>query len=109
MKELKQIPFMKSPCKDCPFRKDSLKGWLGKKRITEILGQDSFVCHKTVDYDKSNVNDRSRQQCAGHMILKKENNSFFRLLMSMFGKTELTGEDQVFDSDTECIKHHSKY
>lgn len=26
----------KTPCKDCPFRKDSLVGWLGEKRAKQI-------------------------------------------------------------------------
>ena len=46
------LPYMKSPCADCPFRKDSLKGWLGADRMEEILGQESFVCHKTLDEKK---------------------------------------------------------
>lgn len=58
------LPNMKAPCVDCPFRKDSLKGWLGGPRMAEILEEDSFVCHKKTD-----------MQCAGHMIMNGEQNA----------------------------------
>jgi hypothetical protein len=44
---MQKLPIIQTPCKDCPFRKDSLKGWLGSEQMTEILEADSFVCHKT--------------------------------------------------------------
>ena len=62
-----KLPIIQTPCKDCPFRKDSLKGWLGKKRMTEILEADSFVCHKT-----TNTELKDRKQCAGFMIIQKD-------------------------------------
>ena len=33
---MKKLPIMQTPCNNCPFRKDSLKGWLGSERMTEI-------------------------------------------------------------------------
>jgi hypothetical protein len=58
------LPNVKKPCANCPFRKDSLKGWLGKERMTEILDADSFVCHKKTD-----------KQCAGHMLINDQANA----------------------------------
>ena len=40
------LPRVKKPCSNCPFRKDSLKGWLGEERMQEIVNADSFTCHK---------------------------------------------------------------
>lgn len=57
-----KLPHVKKPCGQCPFRKDTQKGWLGESRITEILNSNTFTCHKT--------NDPNRLQCAGFMILK---------------------------------------
>ena len=54
---MRSLPHVKKPCKDCPFRKDSLQGWLVKERMAKILEQQSFVCHKKHDL-----------QCAGHML-----------------------------------------
>ena len=91
-----KIPCTKKPCKDCPFRKDSLKGWLGAKRAKEVSEADSFVCHKNKEL-----------QCSGGMLLNKENNSFYRL-MEFTKKTHiLSGEEQIFESREEMIEHHS--
>lgn len=93
---------MKSPCKDCPFRKNIHKGWLGKERMTEIVEADSFVCHKTTH---STLEDR--KQCAGHMILKKGENSYVRLANNMGMELGLSGDSLIFDSPEECVKHHT--
>ena len=92
---MSSLPNVKKPCKDCPFRKDSLKGWLGRDRITEIINQGSFVCHK-----------KQHLQCAGHMIINGENNKFVNLANVMNINTNLSGKNLVFSSKTECINHH---
>lgn len=90
------LPNVKKPCKDCPFRKDSLKGWLGKERMTQILEADSFVCHKKTDL-----------QCAGHMLINGNANGFVRLANHMGIEVQLSGEELVFDSQQDCIEHHA--
>lgn len=89
------LPNMKKPCKDCPFRKDALLGWLGADRMTEILNSESFVCHKKTDL-----------QCAGHMLINGTGNSFVRLAERLGIDVELTGSDLVFQSKKQCIEHH---
>lgn len=91
------LPNCKKPCADCPFRKDSLKGWLGRGRMEEILSSDSFTCHKT----------NKELQCAGHLIIKKDENSFYRLAGRMGYDLKLKGHSLIFDSEQECIDHHS--
>jgi hypothetical protein len=73
-----------------------LKGWLGKKRITEISECDNFVCHKNNDL-----------QCGGHMILLGDNNVFVRMAKALGLKLVLKGRELVFDNVRELIKHHS--
>jgi len=90
------LPNVKKPCKDCPFRKDSMKGWLGTDRMTEILDSDTFVCHKKMDL-----------QCAGHMLLLKKENIFYRMAQAMKIDLGLSGEELVFDNKKDCINHHS--
>lgn len=90
-----KLPHIKKPCRDCPFRKDTLKGWLGEERMTEILAADSFVCHKKTD-----------MQCAGHMLINGPENGFVRLAGRLGIELDLTGKNQVFDSKSECIAHH---
>lgn len=42
---------LRRPCPHCPFRRDCLPEWLGRKRAEEIagslLGGESFACHET--------------------------------------------------------------
>ena len=101
MKRNKFIPYQKKPCKNCPFRKDCLAGWLGSVRIVEILESDSFVCHKTTGGEKTLL------QCAGFMIIKGFNSSFVRVAYVKGISLELTGSEIVFDSSEDCVKHHS--
>ena len=91
-----KLPHVKKPCKDCPFRKDSLKGWLGKDRMTQILRAESFVCHK-----------KTTLQCAGHMLIKEQENSFVRLSKQLGIKLKLKGKELVFSNIESCINHHT--
>ena len=89
------LPNCKKPCKQCPFRLDSLQGWLGGERMAEILEQDSFVCHK-----------KKHLQCAGHMLINGEENGFVKLAKRMKIDIELSGNELIFNSKQECIEHH---
>jgi len=99
---MKRLPYREAPCSNCPFRKDSLKGWLGKERIQEILVQSSFVCHKTTR------NNKTRLQCAGHMVLRRNGNIFFELANRLDANFSLSGGDIVFQTESQCIEHHKK-
>lgn len=92
---MEKLPNMKAPCQDCPFRKDTLKGWLGRERMAEILEADSFVCHKKTD-----------KQCAGHMLINGQSNTFLRLATRLRIPLNLGGADSVFASKAACIAHH---
>lgn len=91
-----KTPNCKTPCKHCPFRKDCLPGWLGKERITEILEQDSFVCHKDTGL-----------QCAGFMLIKGNESTYLRFAQAIKHDLNLKGKDLVFDSKKDCIEHHT--
>lgn len=91
-----KIPHVKKPCKHCPFRKDAKKGWLGEDRMKDFLDTDSFVCHKN-----------PKLQCAGHMILKGNENVVVRAAKIMEIPITLEGEDLVFESKNECSSHHA--
>lgn len=90
------LPNIKKPCRECPFRKDSLEGWLGESRVREIIRQPSFVCHKKTDH-----------QCAGHMLLV-EHNAFVQVANRLGYELTLTGRELVFDSTEDCIAHHAR-
>lgn len=92
---MSKLPNMARPCRDCPFRKDTLKGWLGADRMREILAADSFVCHKKTDH-----------QCAGHMHINGMDNGFVRLAARLHVDLNLSGGELVFDNKAACIEHH---
>lgn len=95
MKQI-DLPNQKHPCKDCPFRKDILQGWLGADRMEEILEQKSFTCHKT----------QKSLQCAGHMIIKGEENEFVRMANELGIGLQMKGHELIFTTKADCIKHH---
>ena len=90
-----KLPHIKKPCRDCPFRKDTLRGWLGEARMCEIIAADSFVCHKKTD-----------MQCAGYMLMKGDDNAFVQLAGRLSIPLELSGDALVFDTAADCIQHH---
>lgn len=93
-----KLPNVPRPCAQCPFRKDTLEGWLGESRAKEICESKSFTCHKT---------SKPRLQCAGHMLLMGEKNSFVDLASKMKIELNLSGRELVFDNPDEFIKHHT--
>lgn len=104
MKKAK-LPAMPAPCNGCPFRKDTLKGWLGAERMEEILAQTSFLCHKT-----TGGKNEDRKQCAGHMLIKGNANILHALAMSSKDVFEfdLSGRELVFETEQDCINHHKR-
>ncbi len=91
-----KIPCVKKPCKDCPFREDSMEGWLGEERAEQIANSGSFVCHKNTDL-----------QCAGHMIMRGQRNEFVRLAARLGVDLKLKGDELVFDDTQDFIDHHA--
>lgn len=89
------------PCPDCPFKKDTLKGWLGFNRADEIANCDSFICHKTGETGKG-----KRKQCAGFMILKQQESTFYRMLNHASRQYLLEEKDSIFPSKEDFINHH---
>jgi hypothetical protein len=92
-----KLPHQKAPCRDCPYRRDSLAGWLGEARATELVRAKSFVCHK-----------KPHLQCAGHMLLNQHNNDFVALAQRLGYTLNLSGTALVFNTRAEFIAHHSQ-
>jgi hypothetical protein len=72
--------FLTRPCSLCPFRND-IRPYLTPARVAEIKrsvinGQQDFLCHSTVDYDREDEDDdepraqrEGEKRCAGMTIL----------------------------------------
>lgn len=110
---------LKKPCKNCPFRKDCQKGWLGKRRAIEVSNSpfmnSTFACHKTTGVESGREKaEKEHSQCAGAMLLlDKEqgvhSNMMFRLATHVFGfdAEKLEGYELVFETRKEMIQHHT--
>jgi hypothetical protein len=92
----KKVPCRTSPCKNCPFKKDTVRGWLGEEKMTEILQADSFVCHKNHGL-----------QCAGFMLIQGDDSAFVQVAKRYKIDLKLRGREKVFDTKQDCILHHS--
>jgi hypothetical protein len=104
---------LKKPCLKCPFKKDTLKGWLGKERsegiINHLLEDDGhFTCHETIKHGKQKINE---QHCAGAMILLEKNNHPNQAMriaerLRLYNRHELDMNANVFDTGKEFINRH---
>lgn len=121
---------LKTPCKNCPFRKDlpkDLEGWFGKSRAQQIADDVlkhgfNFACHKTTTHSDDGDEDRSgylytekESQCAGAAIMQiKDNNpSQWMQISTRMGLAVELGIDKlelnapVFDTAKDFIAFHS--
>jgi len=102
---------LKKSCAGCPFRKDTLEGWLGEraKEISDaILNDGNFVCHKTMNLEES-----KREWCHGaktliHKEINIKGNLYLRLqaMKGDFDPNLFVPDDDCFNSQTDFINHH---
>lgn len=63
------------PCPECPFRKESLNGWLGgyspEATALYAVQEEDFHCHLT-------RGTKNPKHCAGRMLFAKRNCKIFR-------------------------------
>lgn len=119
---------LKTPCKNCPYRKDlkqALKGWLGRERAEELARDvlfhgNTFPCHKTTTLDGGDDSDESgyvytdkESQCAGAgiMQLKADNPSQWMQIAGRMGwdigVENLDLNAPVFDTAQDFIEFHT--
>jgi hypothetical protein len=59
------MPATSKPCGQCPFKKNSIKGYLGGFTIEETLetakSEHSFICHKTRETP-------NQKECSGRLL-----------------------------------------
>ena len=65
-----------TPCRECPWRKTSMRGWLGgdtgqpENFVAASQSEHRMPCHMTVDYEQDDWRDQAEvaPQCAGRAI-----------------------------------------
>lgn len=102
---------LKKPCKQCPFRKQSLPGWLGdaspEQFIATVMNDEEMPCHSTVDYTdkhwRRSLRTKKVSYCKGSLIFFS---NICKLSRDRARPTAEPSED-VFRSPQEFLKHHT--
>lgn len=78
----------RKPCKDCPMRKDA-SGAISQHLGINIITASSFTCHKT--------KDPNRRQCAGHLIMMREENEYYLNAKELNIDLKLRGKELIMN------------
>lgn len=99
----------KVPCNECPFRKNSLPGYLGgfstQETLQAVTGEDNFDCHLTRE------DGEERMACAGRMLFASSLGKSFRrkdleqIRLQLKESTPQEIKDNIL-SYKEFKKHH---
>ncbi len=106
----------KVPCGECPFRKNSLPGYLGGFSTTEtfqaVTSEDDFDCHLTRD-ENDEGEEVERMSCAGRMLFASNLAKQFRrkdleaVRLELKNNTPEHIKENIL-SYQEFKKHHNK-
>ncbi len=101
-----------TPCKQCPWLKSSLPGYLGNSDPVEFLqcseSETRMPCHCHVDYEADDWQEQAEEapQCAGRAIHFANRCKLPRLNPDLL-KVEKRS-DAVFTNPQDFIDHHSR-
>jgi hypothetical protein len=97
----------KKPCNDCPFRKNSLAGWLGPHDVdyfSEVLRADfPYPCHLSLNKPEEHI-------CVG--LVHTRNNMCKKARSGVLVEEEqrlYDIENNCFSSIKEFVEHHTKF
>jgi len=102
----------KEPCKQCPFRRKSMAGWLGdsdpEQFIETTMGDYPMPCHQTLDYNDPQWKEKweageAGKLCAGAL-------SFFANIGKVSrerGRPRREEDPEVFETPQEFCDHHN--
>lgn len=99
----------KTPCIECPWRRDSAAGHLGphdaKTWAQAAHGESAIACHATITGE--DWTDPGMRQCAGAAIFRRN------VLKLPHNPTIATSDEpdheRVFSSSREFIAHHERH
>lgn len=108
----REQPVKRTPCRQCPFRRKSMAGWLGcaapEGFITSILHEERLPCHPTIDYESKTwkrdwLTGKKGVVCAGSLVLAA--NMGKRPRDPSFPLAE-PDRETVFATAQEFVDHH---
>lgn len=100
------------PCKECPFKKGSLQGWLGPWPDSgtlhrHIMGEQDFACHMTTGTDDSDDMPEGARRCAGAIMYATKSCKKFVDPVLKREQERLAPTDEIMDL-FEFREHHEK-
>lgn len=106
---------LNKPCKECPFRRNSVPGWLGPWDPDELLlviGRAAFPCHMTVKPGHNHDEDQpGLESCAGMAIFLNNKIERSRNSDNAYHQGLLRGSSHagnVFRTSSEFLDHHKE-
>ena len=104
-------PVRKSPCAECPWRKESIPGFLGPydaEKWSEMAHSEApIACHMTIDFVEEGQgawDDPKIRQCAGAAIFRT--NTFKKPRHPKIAT--LPRSEKVFSNSREFLAHHAQ-
>lgn len=102
---------LKEPCNACPFRKNSMRNWLGGRWTAIqlhqfVMSEGNFACHKTIEVD--GVETNKTEHCVGSILYMNKNakrcshNKERKALQEKFS----THDKSNILNLTEFVEHH---
>lgn len=107
----------RNPCNECPFRRESLPGWLGPWTPLDLLRSlsvEPFPCHQTIPQGyQGDYNDDRLKGCAGAAIFLNNTLEMSRCRVTSEHQRQVRDVDDsvtlsVFASKQEFIDHHDR-
>lgn len=104
---------VKSPCKECPWKRSSAAGWLGASTAGEFIALSEsgqhLPCHLHVNYEQSDEDWRDEAdrapQCAGHAIYLANR---CKLPKDSAQLVLPADREQIFTWPHEFVAHHKR-
>ena len=100
---------LKSPCNECPFRKNSLPGYLGgvwtaKELHQTVMGEAPFPCHQTMEHREEDYS-----HCVGSIMYMNKNAKRCQNIQLSRLQAKFKDEDHSnILSLVEFVEHHQK-
>lgn len=101
----------KTPCIECPWRKDATPGWLGPHTAEEWVrgahGEGAIACHRTIQRGSGEAewNDPGLRQCAGAAQFRA--NVFKQPRDPNIAVADKRDDSLVFGTNSEFLEHHN--
>lgn len=108
----------KEACKECPYRKDSIHGWLGGSSgdpegfLQQLNRPNVHPCHKEVNWEDEENLEASIQKanvCTGALQFMNNDCKLSRFPEVTKLQDDVEHSDQIFRNRRDFIKHHSEF